>query len=64
MVILEWKVSRDVLKRRFILSPKEKRQNYGNLLDNYSDFWKVSENGENDEISRIGGSDVKGSAYI
>ena len=37
VVILEWKVGRqlgrDVLKREFILSPKEKRRNYGNLLD-------------------------------
>ena len=42
VVILEWKVGRnldrDVLKRQFILSPKEKRRNYGNLLDKYPDF--------------------------
>jgi len=42
VVILEWRVGRnldrDVLKRQFILSPKEKRQNYGNLLDKYPDF--------------------------
>ena len=36
VVILEWKVGRDVLKRQVILSPKEKRRNYGNLLDKYS----------------------------
>ena len=39
VVILEWKVGRslgrDVLKREFILSPKEKRRNYGNVLDKY-----------------------------
>ena len=36
VVILEWKVGRDVLKRQFILNPKEKRRNYGNLLDKYN----------------------------
>ena len=36
VVILEWKVGRDVLKRQVILSPKEKRRNYGNLLDKYN----------------------------
>ena len=40
VVILEWKVGRshgrDVLKRQFILSPNEKRRNYGNVLDKYN----------------------------
>ena len=32
-----------------------------NITNNFS---KISENGKNDEISRIGGSDVKESPYI
>ena len=63
VVILEWTVRlSDVLKSQVILSPKEKWRTYGNLLDNYSQFGKYSENGENDEISEIGAMDAKGSA--
>ena len=62
VVILEWTVLRsDVLKRQVILSPKEKWRTYGNLLDDYSEYGKNSENGENDEISGIGANDSKGS---
>ena len=52
VVILEWTIGLNhVLKIEFIISPKEKRRIYGNLLDNYSKFWTDSENGGNDEIS-------------